>query len=200
MLRRPLVALVALVALAAAACPASALAATVKIRVEGKTRTIFGATEPRVQAGNALEALDLASLAGEFYYHATTTSFGPYVDQIGRYPGAGTAGWVFKVNAASPPVGADQVVLKDGDVVVWYYAQFGVTPGGPPTLSLARDRRGCYRVVAHDDAGAARPAVGAVLSVDGRRVRTRAARACVGPHSGLVRATLAGAIRSNALR
>ena len=57
------------------------------------------------------------------------------MSQIGRYPGAGSAGWVFKVNGASPPVGADQVVLKDGDEVLWYYATFGAT-GGPPTLSL----------------------------------------------------------------
>ena len=36
-----------------------------------------------------MQALDLASLRGEFYYHVTTTSFGPYVDQIGRHPGRG---------------------------------------------------------------------------------------------------------------
>ena len=58
------------------------------------------------------------------------------MSQIGRYPGARLgAGWVFKVNGASPPVGADQVELKDGDEVLWYYATFGAT-GGPPTLAL----------------------------------------------------------------
>jgi len=44
-----------------------------------------------------------------------------------------------------------------------------------------------------------RSATGAVLQVDGRRVRTRAGRGCVGRHTGPVRATMAGAIRSNAL-
>ena len=40
-----------------------------------------------------MQALDLASLRGEFYYHVTTTSFGPYVDQIGRHTaGARTGG------------------------------------------------------------------------------------------------------------
>ena len=34
-----------------------------------------------------MQALDLASLRGEFYYHVTTTSFGPYVDQIAARPG-----------------------------------------------------------------------------------------------------------------
>ena len=82
-----------------------------------------------------MQALDLASLRGEFYYHVTTTSFGPYVDQIGRHPAGGTNGWVFKVNGASPPVGADQVQLNDGDRALWYWAMFGPT-GGPPTLQL----------------------------------------------------------------
>ena len=74
-----------------------------------------------------------------------TTSFGPYVDQVGRYP-APVDGWVFKVNGVSPPVGADQVELKDGDTVLWYWAQFG-DAGGPKTLAArARRRRRCYRV------------------------------------------------------
>jgi len=112
----------------------AALAANVKIRVEGKTTTIFGPTQPSVSAGNALQALDAASTAGEFYYGMTTSSFGDYVSQIGKYPASESTGWVFKVNGVSPPVGADAVTLKDGDRVLWYWATFGPT-GGPPTLS-----------------------------------------------------------------
>ena len=55
----------------------------------------------------------------------TSSAFGSYVSQVGRIRGVGAAGWVFKVNGISPPVGADQVVLKDGDEVLWYYATFG---------------------------------------------------------------------------
>src|SRR5436309_8110553 len=102
--------------------PATALAATVKVRVEGKSQTLFGPTEVTVTASNALDALEEASILGELYYHVTTTSFGPYVDQVGRYGGSSSSGWVFKVNDASPPVGADKVTLKDGDRVLWYYA------------------------------------------------------------------------------
>ena len=88
----------------------SAFALRVHVRVEGKTQTIFGAAEPTLTVQlNALDALESASLAGEFYYHVTTAAFGPYVDQIGRYPGAGSSGWVFKVNGVSPPVGANAV-------------------------------------------------------------------------------------------
>lgn len=183
--------------------PAALAAVRVHVRVEGKTQTIFGAAEPSLSVtANALDALEAASLAGEFYYHVTVTGFGPYVDQIGRYGATASSGWVFKVNGVSPPVGADKVELKDGDRVLWYYADFGPT-GGPPTLDLTRTANGCYRVVKLDDAGRASAAVGSVLRVDGRTVKTQgataAAVACPGPHRGLVRATLAGAVRSNAV-
>jgi hypothetical protein len=197
--RRLFLTLAALATLAALLVPA-ALAARVSVRVEGRTLSIFGALETPFEAGaNAMTALDTASLRGEFYYHVTTTSFGPYIDQIGRYPAGAANGWVFKVNGASPPVGADQVQLSDGDRVLWYWATFGPS-GGPPTLFLTRTGRNCYRVVAENDQGVDRAAAGAQLHVDGRRARTRAGRGCVGRHSGLVRATMAGAVRSNALR
>jgi hypothetical protein len=191
--------LVLAAALLAVMLASPALAARVHVRVEGQTRTIFGPTEPRLSVtASALDALERASAAGEFYYHVARTGLGPYVDQIGRFPAGAGAGWVFKVNGASPPVGADQVRLQDGDRVLWYWATFGGA-GGPPTLRLVRQRGGCYRVLAEDDQGARSPAVGATLRVDGRRVRTRAGRACVGPHRGVVRAVRAGSVRSNTL-
>jgi Domain of unknown function (DUF4430) len=177
----------------------AALAANVNIRVEGKTTTIFGAAQPRVAADNALQALDVASTAGEFYYGTTTADFGTYVSQIGKYAAAGTAGWVFKVNGVSPPVGADKVTLKDGDVVLWYYATFGPA-GGPPTLELQRLPANCYVVQTVNDAGKKARAATATLTADGKRFNTQAGRACIGKHVGLVRATAPGAVRSNAVR
>ena len=174
-----------------------ALAASVKIRVEGKTTTIFGAAQPRVTAENALQALDAASTAGEFYYGMTASSFGDYVSQIGKYPAAGTAGWAFKVNGVSAPVGADKVTLKDGDVVLWYYATFGPA-GGPPTLELERLPANCYVVQSVTDAGKRSRAATATLLADGKRVRTKNGRACIGRHTSVVRATAPGAVRSNA--
>lgn len=197
MFRRPLALLASLV-IAASLAPA-ALAALVHVRVEGKTATIFGAAEPRALAGTALEALEAASIGGEFYYHVQSTSLGPFVDQIGRYGGSGSSGWVFKVNGVSPPVGADKVTLKDGDTVLWYFATFGPA-GGPPTLLLELRPQGCYQVLTQDDAGKKEAAAGAVVHVDARRLATTAGRACPGPHRGLVRATLPGAVRSNAVR
>ena len=179
---------------------ATALGATVTVRVEGKTQSIFGSAPVKVEAPNALVALDVASALGEFYAHVTQASFGPYVSQIGRYPGAGSSGWVFKVNGASPPVGADQVTLKDGDEVLWYYATFSAT-GGPKTLSLKATAANCYAVTSSDDAGKASAAAGAQVDVDGRRFKAGASgRVCVGAHTGTVRAFAAGAVRSNAVK
>ena len=196
---RRLIVLVAVIG-AVLALTATALGASVTVRVEGKTQSIFGSVPVKVDAPNALVALDVASTLGEFYAQVTQASFGPYVSQIGRYPGAGASGWVFKVNGASPPVGADQVVLKDGDEVLWYYATFGAA-GGPPTLSLKASGTNCYVVSRSDDSGKAAAASGAQVLVDGRRFKTAAnGRACVGKHLGLVRAYAVGAVRSNAVK
>ncbi len=177
----------------------AAMAAQVTIRVEGKTQTIFGSKPVTIDATNALQALDIASTLGEFYYGVTHSSFGDYVSQVGKYPGAGSAGWVFKVNGLSPPVGADQVQLKDGDAVLWYYATFGAN-GGPPTLDLKALAGNCYRVTSYDDAGKASPAAGAVIHVDGRRVKVGDGKGCVGAHKGLVRAYSFGTVRSNSAK
>ena len=179
---------------------ATALGASVTVRVEGKTQSIFGSKPVEFEAPNAMVALDAASIFGEFFVQVTQSSFGPYVSQIGRYPGAGAAGWVFKVNGASPPVGADQVTLKDGDEVLWYYATFSAT-GGPPTLALKATTTNCYTVTSFDDAGMGTAASGSQLRVDGRKVKADAAgKACVGRHVGPVRAFAVGAVRSNAVK
>ena len=193
--------ILAVVATLFAVLAEAALGVNVRVRVEGRTQTIYGATQPQlaVPAATALAALEAASARGEFYYHVTQFSFGPFVDQIGRYKAEGSDGWTFKVNGVSPQVGADKVAVKDGDVVVWYWATFGPT-GGPPTLVLRRTKKNCYAVTAQDDTGRAQPASGAALLVDGKRRSTRAGRACIGRHGGLVRATRTGAVRSNALR
>jgi hypothetical protein len=182
--------------------PATALSATVKVRVEGKTRTLFAPTEVTVTATNALDALEQASILGEFYYHVTVTGFGPYVDQIGRYPGSGSSGWVFKVDDVSPPVGADQVLLKDGDRVLWYYATFGPN-GGPPTLRLNPATGGCYVAQALDDNGKAATVSNLVLHVGSSRTMPAQLnqKVCPGAHKGLlVRVTADDAVRSNALK
>ena len=191
--------ILAAVALLAGALAAPALAVRVKVRVEGKTTTIFGTTQPtlNVSDANALGALEAASIVGEFYYHVNP---GPFVNQIGRYAGAGFSGWSYKINGVSPPVAANQAPVKDGDTVLWYWTTFS-EQGSTPTLGIQRrGKSNCYSVVSQNDQGVATPAAGAVLVVDGRRVKTRSGRGCVGKHRGLVRATSPKAVRSNSVR
>ena len=135
---------------------------------------------------------------GEFFAHVASSSFGPYVDQIGYYPAAGSAGWVFKVNGVSPPVGADQVVLKDGDSVLWYYAEFGPN-GGPPTLALSSPSTGCYRATGQDDKGVEKVPAGLVFHIGAKTVPAPAGRVCPKRPHGLVWASAPGAVRSNRL-
>ncbi len=188
----------------------------VHIRVEGAKTTIFGAFEPSVTpvigrftppdgdpvtlaAPTPLVALERASRKGEFYYRVQTTSFGRYVDRIGRRAAGGMSGWVYKVNGVSPPVGADVYALEPGDRVLWYYATFGPA-GGPPTLDLDRVRRVCFRAYSVDDNGRRTRARDVVFRVDGRRVRSAGGAICPQGHWHAIRATKAGAIRSEALR
>jgi hypothetical protein len=176
----------------------TALAVHVRVRVEGKTTTIFGAAEPTLNAApNALGALEAASVAGEFYYHVNP---GPFVNQIGRYAGVGFDGWGYKVNGVAPPIAADQAPVKDGDVVLWYWTRFSEQGGQPTLLLRRRQARNCYTVLAQDDLGKTTPATTAVLRVDGRRVAARSGRGCVGKHRGVVRASAPGAVRSNTLK
>lgn len=216
-MRKRILVIVVLVALAGVFVPLAG-AVSVSVRIEGKTQTIFGSSEPRLQVtSTALDALTAAATSGEFYYHLTVSSLGSYVDQIGLYPATSTGGWMFKLNGAQPPVGASAVTLKSGDRVLWYWGGFdSVTYAGPKTLELTHSKLShservrvkrthkrlyCYAVAAQDDKGVSAPALGAVISAgSGKAVKTKKGRACLGAHRGsLVRATLSGAVRSNTL-
>ena len=202
MAQRPTALRLVLVLVMLLVLPATAFAATVKVRVEGKTQTLFGPTEITVNASNAQDALEQASILGELYYHVTVSSFGAYVDQVGRYGGSDSSGWVFKVNDSSPPVGADKVALKDGDRVLWYYAAFGPA-GGPPTLSVKAAGKGCYTAAAFDDNGKAAAVTGLTWHLGSKKstAGTTGASYCPGTHTRLlVRATATGAVRSNAVK
>jgi hypothetical protein len=195
--RRSLVLVAALAAVLVLA-PA-VLAARVHVRVEGKTQTIFGSTEPTLTVkANALDALESASLAGEFFYHVTQSAFGPFVDQDGRYPAGGSNGWVFKVNGILPPVGADQVTVKDGDTVLWYWATFG-GPAGPLTLevenSIVKSKR-CFFATGRNDAGHASRVRNVVFTLNGRRVSSASGVVCTKAGRYSVKVAKAGAVRS----
>jgi len=214
--RRTLLAVLALVVAGSLAVPASALGIQVHVRVEGAKRTIFGAGERLLEPftgtvtardgtgielsePTALGALEAASRAGEFFYGLQSTSFGPFVDQIGRNAGTAARFWVFKVNGAFAPVGAADLVLRDGDSVLWYLVPFDPSGVGPDTLDLAAAGQGCVRAFSVDANGARSPARDVVFKVDARRVTSAGGRLCPKGHWHEVRATKAGAIRSEVM-
>jgi hypothetical protein len=177
----------------------AALAARVHVRVEGKTQTIFGSTEPTLNVkANALDALESASLAGEFFYRVAQTAYGPYVDQIGRYAASASAGWTYKVNGVSPPVGADKVTVKDGDTVLWYWGAFSAS-GGPLTLevetSIVKAKR-CFFATGRNDVGHSSRVQNVVFTLDGRRVASVTGVVCTTLGHYAVRVTKTGAVRS----
>jgi hypothetical protein len=194
--RRSLVLLAATAAVLALAPLAQA--ARVTIRVEGMTQTIFARAPRAVDSANALEALQDASAAGEFYVHVQQAPFGSYVDQIGLYPGSGSSGWAYKVNGASPPVGADQYTLKDGDTVLWYWADF--SGGSPKTLLLVKKPHRCYAAYEEDDNAKRTLARGVSIWIGSRaRGPSATGRFCLKAHTGLVHVRKPGDVRSNGL-
>jgi hypothetical protein len=202
---------------AALALAAPALAVKVHVRVESENTTVWGAKEPWVTpvagpitppsgdplvvgADTAFGALERASRRGEFYYATLTFSFGSFVNQIGRKAGTANTGWVFKVNGVSPPVGATDYVLKEGDRVLWYYATFGPS-GGPKTLVLSKQRKPklCFTARQQDDAGVESAVGDVVFRVNGRKVRSETGTLCPNRRVRSIRVAKEGLIRSAVL-
>jgi hypothetical protein len=212
--RRDLLALLAVSLAGSLAVPATALGIDVHVRVESVRTTVFGATQPLVEpsakdvtlpdgplalpASSALAALEAASVRGEFFYRLVMTGFGPYISQVGRVAESATSGWVYKVNGVSPPVGAYDYILEDGDEVLFYYATFGPT-GGPLTLDLERAGRGCFQAFEVDDAGTRAPADDVVFRVGSRAVGDADGRICPRGHWHRIKVTKPGAIRSEVI-
>lgn len=185
--------------LVAVALAATAIAGTdvnVTVRVEGKTRTLFGATAPslvptrgplaaeadatvELTRPTVLGALETASAVGEFNYNLKVFSFGSFVDRVGRFGSVGLTGWFFKVNGRAPQVGANDVVLKNGDSVLWYWTKLDATTfAGPDSLNLVR-KRGCFVAQAVNAKGKAKRAKSVIFRLDdARRIRSKSGRLC----------------------
>ena len=145
---------------------------------------------------------------------ARPTDFGPQVCQVGGLKSFGTypadnAGFLYWVNYVSASSSADLASLRNGDRVLWYYAEFGSQPvNSDKVLELkgvpARDADGEFiaRVVQHDYDGTPVPAAGAVIAGaqavedldDGRYAIT------VGDGFSLLQASRGQDVRSNPVR
>ena len=181
----------------AAALVPAALAVNVHVRVEGKSRTLFGATEPTVDVpANALDALKTTAMLAEFYYHVTLDLLralrrpdrplpGGRERRLGLQGGRRVVAGRRRPDAAEGRRHAALVLgrLRPDDV-----------RRPEDARSSRRRRRTATPPSSQDDKGAATPAAGATLHVGSKRtVATSGGAACVGTHTGLlVRATLAG--------
>jgi hypothetical protein len=203
-------------AIAVLAMAGSAAAVTVHVRVEGAKKTLFGAAEPlltpyqgeifatdgsaiELSAPTVLAALEAASRKGDFYYRVQATSFGPFIDQIGRNPSSETRFWVFTVNGEFAPVGAADFVLEDGDRVLWYLAPFDPTGVGPNTLDLSSAGRGCFRAFTVDANGERSRVGDVVFRVNDRKIGDADGHLCPRGDWHRIRVTKEGAIRSKVI-
>jgi hypothetical protein len=186
------------------------------VRVEGKTKNLYGATGSslspfigtlKAEDGtpveltkpNVLGALEAASLSGGFFYNLQQFSFGSFVSQVGRVEGRGLTGWFFKVNGRAPQVGATEFKLKSGDDVLWYWAKLdAVTFAGPPTLDIIQKGR-CVVAREFDAAGKRTRASNVKFKLDERRrVRSQSGRVCP-PKWTIAQAVRPGAVRSQVI-
>ena len=98
---------------------------TFLFRIEGKDETICqgSATGP-----TAMDIVKNAALICNFTYNIETTSYGPYLTAIAGDEASGSIGWLYLVNSISPPVGAADYNLQQGDEAVWYFGDFSWKP------------------------------------------------------------------------
>ncbi len=116
---------------------------TVKVRVEGKTATIWSGevtfqtstitdkqgTTHTIDHPTALGALSQASQAGGFNF-VVSSAYGPlsFVEAVADEANEGMNGWMYRVNWASPDVAAVDYTLAANDEVLWYYGSWTAKP------------------------------------------------------------------------
>ncbi len=81
-----------------------------------------------VSGSSVLSALVKASQIGKFNVTVSSSSWGLYVESINDVYPQGWVGWMYTVNGVSPPVGVADYNLNSGDVVEFYYGNWGVKP------------------------------------------------------------------------
>lgn len=118
-------------------------AKTVTVRIEGQTSTIwtgnvtfttstitdkYGDTYT-LDYPTAMGAIYAASVAGGFSLVIDSMfSSIDYVESVDGETAAYPDGWMYRVNWASPSLGAKEYAVSDGDVVLWSYTQYGSEP------------------------------------------------------------------------
>jgi len=142
----------------------------VVIDTEG-TETLFSGATPFVTArSSAFWQLARAAQAAALPFAFSIFDFGggplAFVDRVGPDVGSASAFWIYKVNHATPTVGASDRTLADGDSALWYFAGSDTARELDLTVSSDRVAQGqpfTATAVSYDAAGAALPAQGAAI-------------------------------------
>ncbi|MBT4495314.1 DUF4430 domain-containing protein, partial [bacterium] len=97
----------------------------VNLRIESSSETVC---DIQLEASDALEVVVNASSICGFDYNIEETGYGPYLNMIDGEVAEGESGWLYLVNWLSPPVGASEYELLNGDSVLWYYGGWDIQP------------------------------------------------------------------------
>lgn len=98
---------------------------TYHLRIEGQANTIC---DTQVTGVTALEVVENAAEICDYTYTITQESYGPYLRAINDEAAHDLVGWLYFVNNVSPPIGAANYNLSEGDEVLWYYGEWGWNP------------------------------------------------------------------------
>ncbi|MBQ8028814.1 MAG: DUF4430 domain-containing protein [Clostridia bacterium] len=101
---------------------------TVSLRIEGIDKCLYY-DDVTVEAGSSVYDVILKADEKEESLSVTSTPslYGAYISAVngiaaGSYTTLKWDGWSFMVNSVSPEVGVSSYTVKDGDVIVFYYA------------------------------------------------------------------------------
>ena len=98
---------------------------TYHLRLEGGSATICDAL---VAGPTALDLVKNAAATCSYTYTITQEIYGPYLRAINDEQASGLSGWLYFVDNISPPIGAADYNLEEGDEVLFYYGQWGWNP------------------------------------------------------------------------
>ena len=102
-----------------------ASAPTFLFRIEGKDNTICKGS---AEGPTALDIVKNASVICGFTFNIEETQYGPYLTAVAEDEASGNTGWLYLVNFISPPVGAADYNLQQGDEALWYFGDFAWKP------------------------------------------------------------------------
>lgn len=98
---------------------------TYHLRIEGGSSTIC---DTYVAGNTALDIIENGAEVCGYTYLITQEDYGPYLRAINDETAVDAVGWLYFVDNVSPPVGAADYNLQEGDEVLWFYGEWGWSP------------------------------------------------------------------------